>query len=245
MRRYLLSVGYFWAIFTCQDFMPGVWLMMCTFHFLLLCTEEASSPASFFAHPSLFFCRGAQGLLIEIGCSGSSPEFTSIHHEGVVNLSKLRFIPWRKQAWKSFMNNFPFLGSSCCSSFFVGFWFCCFMKNGGYDFCSIAPPTTNVSIISKEQSRWTNPLDFAWMNPWIKAPLHSVNILLPIFHEVLFLLQQQWWSVECNGSNEVSWDGEFFLLAEREKEMCNLYLPFFQLMLIVIYDFRLDNFSLA
>ena len=40
MRRYLLSVGYFWAIFTCQDFMPGVWWMMCTFHFL----------------PSFFFC---------------------------------------------------------------------------------------------------------------------------------------------------------------------------------------------
>ena len=193
MRRYLLSVGYFWAIFTCQDFMPGVWWMMCTFHFLLLCTEEASlslllSPASFFAHPSLFFCRGAQGLLIEIGCSGSSPEFTSIHHEGVVNLSKLRFIPWRKQGWKSFMNNFPFLGvRPVFSELFVGFWFCCFMKNGGYDFCSIAPPTTNVSIISKEQSRWTNPLDFAWMNPWIKAQaLHSVNILLPIIHEVQF-----------------------------------------------------------
>ena len=78
-----------------------------------------------------------------------------------------------------------------------------------------------------------------------KSSLHSVNILLPIFHEVLFLQQQQWWSVECNESNEVSWDGEFFLLAEREKEMSNLYLPFFQLMLIVIYDFRLDNFSLA
>ena len=167
MRRYLLSVGYFWAIFTCQDFMPGVWWMMCTFHFLLLHTVEASSPASFLH--TLVSSFVAQGLLIEIGCSGSSPEFTSIHHEGVVNLSKLRFIPWRKQAWKSFMNNFPFLGSSCCSSFFVGFWFCCFMKNGGYDFCSIAPPTTNVSIISKEQSRWTNPLDFAWMNPWIKA----------------------------------------------------------------------------
>ena len=155
-------------------------------------TEEASLSLLllllFFAHPSLFFCRGAQGLLIEIGCSGSSPEFTSIHHEGVVNLSKLRFIPWRKQGWKSFMNNFPFLGvRPVFSELFVGFWFCCFMKNGGYDFCSIAPPTTNVSIISKEQSRWTNPLDFAWMNPWIKAQaLHSVNILLPIFHEVQF-----------------------------------------------------------
>ena len=41
MRRYLLSVGYFWAIFTCQDFMPGVWWMMCTFHFL---------PSFFFLH---------------------------------------------------------------------------------------------------------------------------------------------------------------------------------------------------
>ena len=40
-------------------------------------------------------------------------------------------------------------------------------------------------------------------------------------------------------------DREFFPLAELEEEMCNLYLPFFQLMLIVIYDFRLDKFSLA
>ena len=83
------------------------------------------------------------------------------------------------------------------------------------------------------------------MNESMNKRLFFIQSILckPIFHEVFQEVDSGQWSamevMRCLG------DREFFPLAELEEEMCNLYLPFFQLMLIVIYDFRLDNFSLA